>query len=652
MRGGSSSATREGGHETGNAKNSSRLTIDSRPDLAKFLSGWRSEIAQKSHTSSQSQDATLPVASSAVPTDKASPRKPQSPTKDTPTAAGRGRNPVVGTDRSGKRPRVEKAKQQPPSGHHSHVESQEDLVQALIDDLDDDNEIPMLDVVLPRDVALRILASLDVITLCRISCVSRLWRDLASDNVLWFNICRVMQYRGEIPGFTEVADWKSRVASITLCRREIDRRWKSMEAAFTNIEHYRDEGWRSAPLNAVTYSCDGGCAAGYMDGTVIVYGTKGAAESAFYAGEGRGITTVEKGGCVLAAAAVTVNGVGEIDFSHPNDTQTLYVWGAHNGGNPLLEVGVPSLDAWARIQIHSRDPTVYVATRSSLQCYSAASSGMWERMWSSVDVGTLLSIESVRDTALACLSTNGVVVRDCATGAVSATLYNSDEVGGTCHVLARGNGHILFEVADAAMNRAVVHVYDEDSAAQVGSLGTGAISSITTSPSDLNLVAVTAASQSSVHTSIVRLFDLRTETAVQTYRDNRAVGGLCATWESWRLAVGGRAGNAGTVAVFDRRMQKRLWYIDLAQPIQSVHISRDGATLWASSTSRSGWTPASRGRVPASCLTTLDFAAPPAALAEASCPFSSSFDNVQGHRYDELLAAPYDDVANPDALGP
>jgi hypothetical protein len=46
----------------------------------------------------------------------------------------------------------------------------------------------------------------------------------------------------------------------------------------------------------------------------------------------------------------------------------------------------------------------------------------------------------------------------------------------------------------------------------------------------------------------------------------------------------------------------------------------------------------------------MDFAAPTAALAEASCPFSSSFDNVYGHRFDEELAAPYDNVA-PDAFG-
>jgi hypothetical protein len=46
----------------------------------------------------------------------------------------------------------------------------------------------------------------------------------------------------------------------------------------------------------------------------------------------------------------------------------------------------------------------------------------------------------------------------------------------------------------------------------------------------------------------------------------------------------------------------------------------------------------------------MDFAAPTAALSEASCPFSSSFDNVYGNRFDEELAAPYDNVA-PDAFG-
>ncbi|EIW85279.1 WD40 repeat-like protein [Coniophora puteana RWD-64-598 SS2] len=44
-------------------------------------------------------------------------------------------------------------------------------------------------VVLPREVALKVLAHLDATSLCRAAQVSRLWRSLADDDILWRGIC-------------------------------------------------------------------------------------------------------------------------------------------------------------------------------------------------------------------------------------------------------------------------------------------------------------------------------------------------------------------------------------------------------------------------------------------------------------------------------
>ena len=43
--------------------------------------------------------------------------------------------------------------------------------------------------VLPREVALKVLSYLDAISLCRAAQVSRSWRQLADDDVLWRGIC-------------------------------------------------------------------------------------------------------------------------------------------------------------------------------------------------------------------------------------------------------------------------------------------------------------------------------------------------------------------------------------------------------------------------------------------------------------------------------
>src|SRR5690606_19640714 len=44
-------------------------------------------------------------------------------------------------------------------------------------------------VVLPREIALKILSYLDATSLCRAAQVSTRWRALADDNVLWRAIC-------------------------------------------------------------------------------------------------------------------------------------------------------------------------------------------------------------------------------------------------------------------------------------------------------------------------------------------------------------------------------------------------------------------------------------------------------------------------------
>lgn len=59
------------------------------------------------------------------------------------------------------------------------------------------NTIPFFDVQLPREIAIAIFRYLNVKDLCTCARVSKSWRALAEDNVLWSVICQSQGYKSE-----------------------------------------------------------------------------------------------------------------------------------------------------------------------------------------------------------------------------------------------------------------------------------------------------------------------------------------------------------------------------------------------------------------------------------------------------------------------
>ncbi|KAL8573819.1 hypothetical protein ACOMHN_019093 [Nucella lapillus] len=83
------------------------------------------------------------------------------------------------------------------------------------DDLNEISEIPFFDVSLPREVAIKIFWHLDIIDLCRCAQVSKSWRSLAEDELLWCNISHSLGF--ETDALTvEHSNWKSRIRHKTM----------------------------------------------------------------------------------------------------------------------------------------------------------------------------------------------------------------------------------------------------------------------------------------------------------------------------------------------------------------------------------------------------------------------------------------------------
>ncbi|KAL5478172.1 hypothetical protein EMCRGX_G025064 [Ephydatia muelleri] len=104
------------------------------------------------------------------------------------------------------------------SAPKNHTET---LVDTLIADLNELNTIPFFEVQLPREIAIAIFRYLSVKDLCVCARVSKSWRALAEDNVLWSAICQSQGYRNE-----DVIQWKSVVRKAMVQRRRVRNNWK------------------------------------------------------------------------------------------------------------------------------------------------------------------------------------------------------------------------------------------------------------------------------------------------------------------------------------------------------------------------------------------------------------------------------------------
>lgn len=98
-------------------------------------------------------------------------------------------------------------------------------------------------------------------------------------------------------------------------------------------------------------------------------------------------------------------------------------------------------------------------------------------------------------------------------------------------------------------------------------------------------------------------------------------------------------------------------YINSSLPIVSLAVTGDSliySSASAACSSRAGGEPQAALGLGQSMnrgsLNYLDFGAAPDQLADAACPFSSTFDDIAGYRYNDLLETVYDDV-DPDRLG-
>ncbi|XP_056392828.1 F-box/WD repeat-containing protein 8 isoform X2 [Hyla sarda] len=148
------------------------------------------------------------------------------------------------------------------------------LLEQLISDLNEINEIPFFDVQLPYEIALQIFQYLDRKELGRCAQVSKTWRVLAEDEMLWYRICHREGYLTDRQ-VTACSSWKEALKERHTRESMLRTNWKNRTGAVSQLQY------ELGKVLGDVHAYDGVVLAGYTSGDVRLWDTRtsGLAES-------------------------------------------------------------------------------------------------------------------------------------------------------------------------------------------------------------------------------------------------------------------------------------------------------------------------------------------------------------------------------------
>ncbi|XP_020863604.1 F-box/WD repeat-containing protein 8 isoform X2 [Phascolarctos cinereus] len=154
-----------------------------------------------------------------------------------------------------------------PQPEHPESAGGDRLLEQLIRDLNEINEIPFFDIQLPYELALKIFQYLGRTELGRCAQVSRTWKVLAEDEVLWYTLC---QQEGYLPE-TSISDcscWKLVFQESRAKEHTLRTNWKNRNGAVSQLQY------ELGKVLCDVHSCDGVVIAGYTSGDVRLWDTR------------------------------------------------------------------------------------------------------------------------------------------------------------------------------------------------------------------------------------------------------------------------------------------------------------------------------------------------------------------------------------------
>lgn len=140
------------------------------------------------------------------------------------------------------------------------------LLDQLIEDIDEITSIPFFDLSLPKEVGLQIFTDLGIKDLCACAQVSKAWKILAEDELIWYHVgCKLGYVQKRHSSTIDRENWKSFVRDSILEERELRRNWKERICRLSSLEFERGGGLCAVSVHG-NFICSG-----YSSGAVVVW---------------------------------------------------------------------------------------------------------------------------------------------------------------------------------------------------------------------------------------------------------------------------------------------------------------------------------------------------------------------------------------------
>ncbi|XP_041856579.1 F-box/WD repeat-containing protein 8 isoform X2 [Melanotaenia boesemani] len=436
------------------------------------------------------------------------------------------------------------------------VKKEEELVDQLIQDLNEVNDIPFFDIELPYELALKIFQYLNCAELGRCAQVSRAWRVLAEDGVLWFKLCMREGYH-QSASVPDSPCWKSTLRDCRNLAKTVQSNWKNRVGSISQLQ------FELGKVLCDVSSCDNFVLAGYTSGDVRLWDTLHWDSTASY----------------LKTNSLSANTNPRPHVSHVQVNSTVAaaayedgcvdLWSTETGGEPIHHYQSPG-----RIQALALSPDCPVlisAAGSDVRLDSATDCGYWRTVCQTRLPNTVESLILVPGMADQC------PLAALAAGDAVYLLNPREEEPQTLHSVY-GHPVTCLDASDSLVGFGVkrtgwamhdggnkIHVYSLETSKPAVCVGN--------SPGDFTCINVR---DSPPHLLVcgnkdrrVRVFDLRTGSSVVSLYAHH-LGVTSVQVDDWKIVSGG---GEGLVCVWEMRMGTKLWEMHNRHPVRHVRFN-------------------------------------------------------------------------------
>uniref|UniRef100_A0A131Y209 Putative wd40 domain protein n=1 Tax=Ixodes ricinus TaxID=34613 RepID=A0A131Y209_IXORI len=521
---------------------------------------------------------------------------------------------------------AERRQMQKVTKRHKH-DSDRSLLDTFISDLNEIDEIPFFDICLPREVAINIFRHLNIVDLCRCAQVSRSWRSIADDELLWHRHSREMGFADDVVAM-EKAGWKRFLRDQMQRESVLRHNWKNRIGRLYELEYSR-----AGVLSAVD-SSDAVVVAGYSSGEVRLW---------HRTCDGLEVETLSVDGVPCADDSGHVSSVA-LSKSHA-------IVAYARGEVCVADLGAPSLSAATPCrQLLSLPGPAHVTASQNDDHFVAFGgthvvlvdpSGRPRPIQLSTKVSHVKLVPSRTGARHPCV----VSAADDAVRLHAGDCFEVDGVtlhhmiGATVTCVDATEGVVALGVTD----RTAVHVfqvplYATESAKLLGTLTshTSSVLCVNVSSCPDNLVLTGSCDKNA------RIFDVRTlqcEVRISAH----GLGVTQVQMDEHSLVTGGQD---GLVCVWDLRSKAKLWEMFCRHPVR--HLRANATTLVTAHLPQELFPEPEDGNVVVHArqrgsIRVYDFTANQHTSGIPSICLSS-YDEPAGYNYNVRLAVPYDDI--------